>query len=286
MVGDTMKITYINPRGDSVELSHRAPFFLNKIEGLGDVEANIQSQKAPKQDGSTHINAVLNERFISIELAILQDYHANKQFLSRVFNPKLGEGLLIYENKGIKREIKAVSEHVPTFPDNRANPHKMAMINLVCPNPFWLTEEEVEQLVVWEGGLEFPLQLPTFFSQQSANKAKILLNEGDAETPISITFEGPATSPITVENKTTGEHITVKQDLLAGEKLEINTAFGQKRVVKVLADGTTQNAFHYITLDSAFFQLIQGNNLIDYSTGEDFERAGVTINWNNRYLAV
>lgn len=286
MVGDIMKITFINSRGDSVVLDHGSPFFINKIEGLGDVDADIQTQKAPKQDGSTYIDSIFEERFIPIEVAVRKDYEANKQILSRVFNPKLGEGLLIYENKGLKREIKATSEHVPVFPDNRPRRTKMALIDLLCPNPYWLTEEQVDQLVVWEGGLEFPLQLPTFFAQQSESKAKILLNEGDVETPILVVFNGPATAPISIINKTTGEHITVNQSLLAGERLEINTAFGQKRVTKVLADGTRQNAFHFITLDSTFFNLEQGNNLIDYSTGEDYERAAVSITWRNRYLAV
>lgn len=286
MVGDIMKITFINSRGDSVVLDHGSPFFINKIEGLGDVNASIWTQKAPKQDGSTYIDSMFEERAISIEIVIRKDYETNKQILSKVFNPKLGEGLLIYENKGLKREIKAVSEHVPVFPDNRPRRTKIALINLLCPNPYWTTEEQIDQLVVWEGGIEFPLQLPTEFARMSESKAKILFNEGDVETPIFVAFNGPATAPIRIENKTTGEHITVNQTLLEGERLEINTAFGQKRVEKVLVDGNRQNAFHFIALDSTFFNLIPGNNLIDYSTGEDYERAAVSITWRNRYLAV
>src|SRR5690606_16201591 len=131
----------------------------------------------------------------------------------------------------------------------------------------------------------FPLRLPTIFGNQDSNaKSRIIVNEGDASTPIEVTFDGPATSPIRIENETTGEFIEVAQDLLEGEKLWISTAFGRNRVEKITVDGTRINAFHYIYIDptgaepsSTFFQLQPGNNLLTYNTGEEYEKAPVTI---------
>jgi Phage tail protein len=281
------KVTFYNSLGDFIVLSYGHPFFLSRIGGLGDVDAETQMQKSPGQDGSTPVGkVVLKERPIPIEVDIFENHDSNRLLLSKIFNPKLGEGRLVYENDLVRREIRASSEHVPIFPDNRPKVTQKALINLIAYNPYWLTEEQAEQLVVWEGGLEFPLELPATFAEQSGDKSKILVNEGDAESPLLIAFNGPATSPIQVMNKTTGEFIKVNQNLLQGEKLEINTAFGQKRVSKVLADGTVQNAFHFISLDSTFFSLQMGNNLIDYSTGEDYERAAVSISWRNRHLSV
>nr|WP_309099066.1 phage tail family protein [Fredinandcohnia onubensis] len=284
------KITYINSNGDSIEFSHQPPFILSSIEGLGDVEADVQTQKSPKQDGSTHIATELSERYINMEISILgnggEDISEKRSFLSRVLNPKLN-GVLIYENGRIKREIKCASEHVPKFPKSRSRTSQISLVNLICPNPYWLDQQKTDQLVVWEGGLEFPLELPTFFAELSNNKSKILVNDGDVETPIFITFNGPATAPIRITNVTTEKFIEVNQSLLDGERLEINTIFGQKRVTKVLSDGTHQNAFHYIKIPgSEFFGLEVGNNLIDYSTGADYESAGVTISWNDRFVGV
>lgn len=279
------KVTFINAIGESVEL-YKTPFFLSRIEGLGDVEADISSRKSPGQDGSTLSDITLSERPIPIEVIILKDYEHNRRLLSKIFNPKLGQGVLIYENRSVRREIKAMSEHVPQFVDHRPRIAQHAGIDLICHNPYWTSEEQAEQLVVWEGGFEFPLTLPTEFARLSKSKAKILTNEGDDETPIHVTFEGPATSPIAIENISTGEFIKVNQSLLDGEKLEINTAFGQKSVTKILLDGTRLNAFHHITLDSSLFNLQIGNNLIDYSTGGEYERAGVVIRWRNLYTGV
>jgi len=287
-----IKLIYTNARGQTAEL-YSNPFRLSKVEGLGDVGADIQTQRAPYQDGSTFIDSILEERNISVELTIrgkdeLDFLEKRKEFAS-VFNPKLGLGTLQYIDASGMREIQAISDGVPFFPSgstNRGKTHQKALIYLIAPNPYWQSIDIVEQLVVWEGGLTFTLRLPTRFARQSASKAKILLNEGDAETPLRIVFNGPATAPILVENKTTGELIEVNQSLAVGERIEINTAFGKKRVEKVLADDTRFNAFHFIKRGSKFFQLIPGNNLLDYSTGEDYERAGVSITWHNRYLSV
>lgn len=293
------KLLFTNARGQIIEL-FGAPFHLYKVEGIGDIETEIQSQIAPYQDGSTFINARLSERHISIELTIRandkEQLSERRQLFSSVFNPKLGEGILRYVNGDIKREISAIAEGVPFYPDgqsNRTSTIQKTALNLFCANPYWRGTETVEQLVTFSGGITFPLVLPTIFgNQRSDAKSRIIVNEGDTPTPIDVTFEGPATSPIRIENETTGEFIEVAQSLLAGEKLWISTTFGKKRVEKIAIDGTRTNAFNYIkvnpdpTLSSTFFQLDPGNNLLTYSTGEDYEKAPVTIKFYPRYLAV
>ena len=285
-----IKLTFTNIKGKSIEIGRKPPFILQKITGLGDVDASLQTQKAPHQDGTTHTGTNLEERPISIELIILNDeISTRRQELSAIFNPKLGEGILRIEIGEEVKEIGAVSEHVPKFPggkDGRNRNYQSVLIDLLCPNPFWLETEQTEQLVVWEGGLEFPLQLPTIFAELSSSKSKLLYNGGDEETPIQIVFNGPATAPIRISNLTIDKYIEVDQNLVVGERLEISTAFGQKKVTKFLADGSKTNAFHYISLGSEFFGLEVGNNLIDYSTGADYEQAAVAISWKERFLAV
>ena len=281
-------VTFTNSAGESVTIGRYNPFKLVKITGTDATDAAIITQKAPYQDGSTYINTFLEERSISIELGVLgsskPEIEDNKSIIFQVFNPKLGPGILRYEYPGGIKEIMATPEGTPTFPTKNNSFHQ-GIINLLAPNPYWFTEEQADQLVIWEGGLEFPLQLPTFFAELSQDKSKRLVNNGHVETPVQITFNGPATAPIRVENVTTGEFLEVNQDLLAGEYLEINTAFGNKKVVKVSFEGTT-NAFNFINLESTFFQLVPGNNLIDYSTGADYEQTGVQVKWRNRYSGV
>lgn len=287
------KVTFINAKGENISFYANPPFILNSIEGLGDVPNSINSQKSPYQDGETYIDTRLGPRPIPITFTIKGKNYGEisnyRRQISAIFNPRLGEGTLIYEIENIRREIVVVCDGSPSFPsgNSRGNTFQVGAIDLIAHNPFWVTEENTDQLVVWEGGLTFPLQFPTTFASLSASKSKLLVNDGDVETPILITFNGPATAPITVKNVTAGKYIQINRSLAVGEKLEINTAFGQKKVTKVLADGTRENATHYIKIPgSEFFNLEVGNNLIEYSTGSDYEQAGVSIQWRNRFLAV
>ena len=133
------KLTYINSLGESVILSNRPPFLLSGIDGLGDVEADVQTQKSPYQDGSTHVDSLLKERFINLQVSIVgktkEHVSELREQLSRVFNPKL-RGIVIYENGRVKRQIVASSEHVPKFPfGERKGRTQVSLVNLICLNP-------------------------------------------------------------------------------------------------------------------------------------------------------
>ena len=51
------QVRFINPDGAGLAMMNTSPhhihFILQRIEGIGGVEANINSQKSPYQDGST-----------------------------------------------------------------------------------------------------------------------------------------------------------------------------------------------------------------------------------------
>ncbi len=271
-----------------MELKSSAPFLLQSIEGLGDVDADIQTQKAPFQDGSTYIDSVLQERAISLEIVILADKSTllkQRQFLASVFNPKLGPGTLRYENGETIREIEAVPDGVPVFPsgrDNRGPTFQKAMINLLCPDPHWKSTEITEE-PTFEPLFQFPFEGIFEIGVQRDNR--IIVNDGDAPAPLYIEFYGPAVNP-KIANKTTGEYIKVNQTLGENEFMRIDTTPGKKSVYFVQSDGTERNVFNWIDLESNFFQLIVGENEIEYSADSDIQGAIVNIRYNKLYNAV
>ena len=287
------KVTFINSKGQSVLLGNDAPFILTKIEGLGAVNVDIQTQKSPFQDGETYIGNTLEPRPISIEIMVLADNKEemmkNRRKILQVFNTKLGEGRLIYEYGNVKREIKAISELAPVFPDagNFKDTMQHALIQLYCPNPFLLdTFIETEEMADWVGGLRFPLQLPMMFAGRSTRQSTIIRNNGDVETPIAFEFLGPATNP-KITNDSTGEYIQINREIAADEKLIITTEFGNKQVIlRNTLTGEQMNAFGWIDLGSTFFQLDVGENLMSYKADSGQETARVWIKWRNRYLGV
>jgi phage-related protein len=107
-----------------------------------------------------------------------------------------------------------------------------------------------------------------------------IVNKGDVQTPVRIEFKGPATNP-KISNRTTGEYIQVRRELAYGDVLIITTDFGAKRV-----EINGQNVFNWIDLDSSFWQLQPGDNIIEYTSDVPVEPAAVLISYRNRYVGV
>ncbi|AGL03663.1 phage tail family protein [Desulfoscipio gibsoniae] len=281
------RIVITNQKGESITLGNQAPYFLETIDGVGEVPVAIESQKAPKQDGSTYLDNMLDNRAISIEGTIITKIDPAfvleaRRKMQRVLNPKLGEVTITYHQRDQVREIKGLAETTPVFPGGQGSKglyYQKFLLHLLCHQPFWLdTFYESREMSYLMGGIKFKLILPTVFSYRGFKRRAV--NEGDVATPVEIEFKGPATNP-TVNNLTTGEFIKVNRELGEEDVLTINTAFGQKYV---RING--QNAFHYIDLDSVFWQLVPGENTLSYRSNNDSIKTRVTVKWKNRYVGL
>lgn len=281
------KVTFVSARGESVVFGTSGPYILESIEGTGGVPADIKSTKSPYQDGSSFVDVQLSDRQISIKGAIIngsrEEMYARRRELVRVLNPKLGPGKLVYTNDSRSYAIYAISDESPIFNERHVN-HQLFSISFIANDPYWRDENQTVKGLRFEmGGLTFPLRTPTQFAFSAYRGT--FMNNGDVETPVEIRYQGPATNPI-VESETTGEFIKVNYTLTEHDTLIINTAFGNKRVEVLNADGSRTNVFHWIDLGSTFFQLLPGKNVLKYGSDYDSDKqaATVTIYWHNRYI--
>jgi len=281
------KIIFINSRNNSLEISGKGPFVLQKLEGTGCAGSDIQTSKSPYQDGIDVLDVILKERTISIKGTILgedmTDLFSKRQLLSRIFNPKLKKASLKYVNDFGEKCIECYSEDAPVFGENYATLQEF-LITLLCPSPFWLDENFTkEEIITWVGGASFPISFPVKFANKGETK-KNIINIGDVETPVEITFKGPAINPC-VTNLLTGEYIKVKRSLSSDDILIINTEFGNKKVEIQDKNGVRINAFNWIDLNSTFFNLQVGDNTIQY-TSDGADPASVVIKYYNRYVGL
>lgn len=284
-----MKLRYTNPTGDFIDFVIGGDFAPSDFEGFGDVDADIQTQKSPFQDGSTYLDSVFTERALSYQVTIVAKTHgmvqARRQRLGKVMNPKLGVGVLRVETGGVTRFIDCVPDHVPTFPggqDGRGERYQVALIDLTAPNPFWRTDG-IEGEPTFEPLFQFPFEGE--FQMGISRDERLIVNDGDAPSALTIEFFGPAVNPI-VTNQTTGEFIKINQTLGNDEVMRINTADGEKSVVFVGADGVERNVFNWIDLDSTFFKLALGDNYLTYTADSDIQGAVVNFYYQTRYNAI
>ncbi|GKV69859.1 hypothetical protein NCCP2716_23570 [Sporosarcina sp. NCCP-2716] len=285
--------TYTNARGDSLTFRPGSPFTLSDVQGLGDVDATVQLQQAPYQDGGSYIDSLLSPRAISFRVWIDgtddSDISRKRSQLSALFNPKLGPGVFRYQYGDQVRQIAAVAEHVPSFPtgfDSRGRRHQVAVVDLLCPDPYWrsltVTEEPMAAFVElfdfpsdhWEVGADGDL----YFEMGIEGHTRTFMNNGDAEMPIKITIRGPAVNP-KLTNLTTGEFIRIRRTLTASDVLVIDTEDSSVQL-------NGEDAFPWIDLSSAFWKLAIGSNDVQYTADAGQENATLTIEWQERYNAV
>lgn len=107
------EIIITNRDGEGITLGNQAPYFLERIDGTGEVSIAIENQKAPKQDGSTYLGNVLDNRAISIEGMIITKGHpatvlAARRLMQRVLNPRLGSVMIAYHQGSQAKEIVGI----------------------------------------------------------------------------------------------------------------------------------------------------------------------------------
>lgn len=209
----------------------------------------------------------------------------------RIINPKTynqstrkrGELLIYYTNDYKKYRIYGKVEDSAEFSDRKKN-HDKSTISFYCQDPYWLDEKGQDiDIKSVSGGLIFPLDLANKFATVSFYKE--IDNIGDVEAPIQIEYIGPATNP-KIENETTGEYIQVNMEIGEKEKLVIDTREG-KETVNLITPHGIEDVYNKIDLNSTFFKLIVGKNLIKYSSDVEGAKDKVTIiDYTNKYVGV
>lgn len=282
------KLQYENARGQSIELFDY-PFRLISVEGLGEVEATIQTQKAPSQDGETYIDSVLEPRYMTIELKIegtdAADTESKRRMLASIFNPRLGPGTLKYVRDDDVKVLNAVPESVPFFPDglvNRKDTFQKVLIYLIAPNPYWKSTRVTEE-PAFEPKFHFPFAGPFVMGVQRTDR--IIDNGGDAPMPIQVDFYGPADSPM-IANETTGEFIRINKRLEENEIFRIDTTDSVKSIIYIDEDGNEENVFHWIDINSTFFKLELGENEITCNCALSNNQKDFDIYYSKLYNAV
>lgn len=288
------KIIYENEKGMKVELKNSRPFILTKIDGIGGLNNDIVETRVPFQDGSSYNNSRLEPRVITIYGGIMGKDKANRfarrEELIRVFNPKM-EGKLIYKNDYLERSIDCRVESGPNW-NNGVKRLQEFMLQLYCNNPFFFDlVEDKNEIATWIGGFEFPLEIPIAtgikVGYRESNLVANIVNKGDVDCGMRIEFEalGTVVAP-SITNINTREFVKINRSLSSGDKIIVQTGFGNNRIELINSNGKRENAMHYIDHDSTFIKLDIGDNLLRYDTVEGIDNLNVTIYHKPMYLGV
>ncbi|MBY6952229.1 phage tail family protein [Clostridium botulinum] len=286
------KLIYRNSKGQEVTLSNSRPFVLEKIENVANTATSINTSISAGQDGVSIDNISIKEKLLPITGGIVsndfEDIDRKREYLTSIFNPKFN-GELIYTNNATSRKIKGRVQDI-TFQDKVGSIQKF-LVQILVPNPFWMDIfEKKEEVALWVGDFEFPLEIPPEGIEMGHRVSNLIVNinnTGAVPCGMRIQFKALATvvNP-SLFNVNSREFIKINRTLNAGDVLEVTTDFSNKRIELVKNNGVKQNVFNWIDLDSEFLQLEPGDNLFRYNAESGIDNLEVAIYHTSLYLGV
>jgi len=281
---DDSILSFLFKKGSQELLFDNIVYKVSDYEGLEASEYDIKTEKNVGHSGERITRKQVLARDISIDFMYMEDRDRvdTRELLIGFFSPHSG-GTLVVNYCGVERKI---DYEVKSFKFKSKNIHErlQARVTLKCVDPDFIdTLVTGETISTWINGWRWRFTLPFKLKEHGETK-KNVINKGHVETPIEIRFHGPAVNPKIV-NLTTGEFIRVKKKIEVGEVLYISTAFQDKRV-EIIRDEGTEDAFDYIDLDSVFFDLQVGDNVLEYSSENGVFPQSVEIYYSNRYIGV
>lgn len=276
------KITYTNTLGNTLTFDYTGEYILTDFTGFGAADISPATTQGYKQHGQTLNDVFLGVRILTLRIMLWGNTYEKKRNLDKLFNPLCGEGTLVYSNDYQSKMIKCVPTITPQIGERMGTLH-FVDIELTAFNPFFYdVAENAMKMDDYTGGLTFPLASESYTFAKKGDVSQID-NQGDYLTPIRAEFRGDAINPcLTLE--TTGQFIKVNTTIEPGEKLWINTEYGNKTVQKEALDGTITSAYNLIDINTSFFSLPVGSNRLSFSS--DGGQPEVYLYWRNRYLGV
>ena len=291
------KLTFINSRGESVELGTDSVYHCNiskDVEGISGVTSVIYSTNSMGQHGDTYVGQRIEARDIDIVGHINTRDKAQALKLRRrmlkIFNPELS-ATLVYEYGSFKRVIDCRAYGEPKILKKEVLYEFDLQIE--CLNPFWREEEETkEDIASWVAAWHFPCVIEKdnaksmIYGYRAESVIVDCYNEGDVSTGMRIRFTalGTVSNPILL-NVDTEEFIQINATMKTGDVIEINTKYGSKGA-KLIRDGVESDYFRYIDVDSTFMQLAIGDNNFRYDAASGVNSLEVSIFYSKEFLGV
>lgn len=277
----TEKLIYQNSNGESIEFSHFSPYF--PLDFKEDLDSEMITTKSYKQDGETFSRDSLDPREITIDgfFQLSRTNNILERKLKRVFNPK-SSGTLTFQALDFVREIDVRPVSMPEI--DKTGHRGIFSIDLVAHDPFWREAERMEFLALLTPALFFPLVIPpwgTIFGLQSSALQTEFENPGDLETGFRVVFKarGTVINPW-VTNVPTGETIKILYEMAKDDVIEVISQPGRKQV---LINGV-KSFQHLDRLNSSFFSLTPGKNIMGYQADENTINLDVIVYYSPAYL--
>lgn len=304
-------MTVANARGDTLDLPIRNPmatgYNVVAIDGLGPVDAVLQTSNTVTTDGVIFNGARKDEREITINLAYhpssgktIEDLrHGTYQYF-----PEKEEVTLVFhaDTRSVRTTGIVESNEISIFSEKESS-----SIVVKCPDPWFRVDDELNRITSFsniEPVFEFPFNWANnpvdepnalWFGNIQNMHSKNIMYDGESEVGVIIrmSFDGPVNN-IRIYNEEAGQEIDIFTDkvrqiitdgIQKGDELVICTVPKQK-YVEIVRDGISTNILNAINRDVQFITLHKGANTIVYSADSGADNIRMSIENETLYTGV
>lgn len=275
-----------NKYGEVLELSQNPNYVIKLIDGIDPPDAVINTARNANADGSVFNSAYVDNRTITITLAINQPTEANRIALYKYFKSKYPV-TLYYENDS--RNVK-ISGYVQQVPVQYFAKKELFQVTILCVNPYFEgVEQETTMIDSAEALFEFPFEIetPIAFSEQNEIHEEVVINNGDVETGALFILhaKGTVVNP-SIVNMDTNEVFAFNVNLSMGDEIRLNTVVKQKSVLLYKANGTVQNLIGSVYAGASWFQLRPSGNVFSILASSGLSNLDAAIYSSDKYQGV
>ena len=257
-----------NKYGEQLEITNNPRYVITDIDGLYPPEGVINTTQVANMDGSVFNSSHINDRVITITMAINGPAEANRLLLYRYFKTKYP--VRLYYKNGV-RDVY-IDGYVSKFSVEYFEKKQTAQIEISCPMTlFRAVKESVTEFANIENMFVFPFAIEVAgipFSEIALGEQKTIINGGDVETGVIIKLNalGTVLNP-KIYNVDTSDRMTLSVEMQAGDEITINTRKKEKSIT-LLRDGVQTNIVGKLDAGSTWFNLIPGDNIFTYEADE------------------
>lgn len=295
-------LTYYPPNyGTAITFSEddSAPYkLLLKYDGFSETPVSHKTVSAPGQHGADNINSLATARSVTFDIAIQASTVATQKTLvtalAGALNPLGGAGRLEYANDDGNTYILYCKGNpgltLWQSDAGKTQTIQIATVNLIAYDPFWYSGAPHQLALSISGTDFFPLEFPFTFPNSSPTDTAT--NAGSFETPVTITLNGPITNPALTrtaleDGVSTTRTFSMTIVIDTDEKVVITTGKGNQTCTYTDDGGTENLGEPYVDLDSEYWVLEPGDNVIALTCDSSGDHADLClIEWSDKYVGV
>ena len=287
-----MQLIYENSRGQTLDLMNDPDFALTAATGLSSLpQNNISTVETVVVDGETVTNRKRSTRQIVLTHQLTQNVKAVRLNFARTLD------------QGAAGKLRYIDENLDVFLNVEVETCEIANTDFpvtitttfIATFPYWLdnTAQSLSNKAI-TGTWQFPFTFPVTFGSMNTGGSILVENNGDFDFGFlaRLTFNGNVKTPYLQNHE--GKRITIdwfNMQFHENQALEISTVTGDKRVELLEFDETGNvtariSFLGYVTLDSEFFAIMRGDNLISAGADEGVANIDLTVDFRAAHKVV